>query len=252
MNKNTAVPAVKEHKEHSASSVGSLHGEVWLTVQSYQAQSLLRGRRASEAKSAIVGLVGFADRLKTLWQAVRQDDPYADWWLIKVEEGIALCRAQLGQLSEQVNALLTSYDCFDITVAQSRQPQRISLQFANPYAFRAAQLLAEYDRIICTFMTLRHLGVEIPQTLEEQFKGSGRWLRRVFALPQDYCFCDVDRCAILQSTQRAQKARERMGDVPRDILRGDTLPSLRPIDFRMPALNDLSDSPNTAADEVVL
>jgi len=62
----------------------------------------------------------------------------------------------------------------------------------------------------------------------------------------------VDRCAILQSTQRAQKARERMGDVPRDILRGDTLPSLRPIAFRMPALNDLSDSPNTAANEVVL
>ena len=247
MDENTVALSTEGGKNHSDSTVGSLHGEVWLTVQSYQAQSLLRGRRASEGKPAIIGLVGFADRLKSLWQAVRQDDPYADWWLIKVEEGIGACRAQLRLLCEQVDNLLASYDCFDITVAQSRQPQRISLQFANPYAFRAAQMLAEYDRLICVFMTLRHLGVEIPQAFDEQFKGSGRWLRRVFALPQDYHFFDVDRCAILQGTQRAQKARERMGDVPDDILVGDRLPSLRPIAFRKPELSELGDSLNTVS-----
>ena len=247
MEKTTAALSTEGGKNHSDFTVGALHGEVWLTVQSYQAQSLLRGRRASEAKPAIIGLVGFADRLKTLWQAVRQDDPYADWWLIKVEEGIGACRTQLRLLCKQVDNLLSSYDCFDITVAQSRQPQRISLQFANPYAFRGAQMLAEYDRLICVFMTLRHLGVEIPQALEEQFKGSGRWLRRVFALPQDYHFLDVDRCAILQGTQRAQKARERMGDVPDDILLGDRLPSLRPVVFRKTELSDLGDSLNTVS-----
>ena len=93
-------------------------------------------------------------------------------------------------------------------------------------------------------MTLRHLGVEIPQAFDEQFKGSGRWLRRVFALPQDYHFFDVDRCAILQGTQRAQKARDRMGGVPDDILIGNRLPSLRPIAFRKPELSDLGDSLN--------
>jgi hypothetical protein len=29
---------------------------------------------------------GFADRLRVIWQAARNDDPYADWWLIKVHE----------------------------------------------------------------------------------------------------------------------------------------------------------------------
>ena len=64
-----------------------------------QAQSLIRGRRSSEGKSAIVGLIGFADRLKSLSQSVCFDDPYADWWLIKVGEAIAASRAQLQQVA---------------------------------------------------------------------------------------------------------------------------------------------------------
>ena len=73
----------------------SLQGEVWLNIQTYQAQSLIRGRRSAEGKPAIIGLVGFAERLKILWQAVRFDDPFADWWLIKVEERVSDVRSQL-------------------------------------------------------------------------------------------------------------------------------------------------------------
>ena len=91
---NSSPPSLSESNktEQIQHSVGALQGEVWLTVQTYQAQSLVRGRRRSEDKPAIIGLVGFADRLKTVWQAARQNDPYADWWLIKIEEAIVLCR----------------------------------------------------------------------------------------------------------------------------------------------------------------
>ncbi len=142
--------------EHSESSIGALQGEVWLTVQTYQAQSLIRGRRSSEGKSAIVGLIGFADRLKSLWQAVRFDDPYADWWLIKVEEAIAASRAQLQQVQEQLESLPPLHNGIEFGIAKSSQPQRVSLQFANPYAFRAAQMLAEFDQI-CGFENLKVL-----------------------------------------------------------------------------------------------
>ena len=103
---NSDNPTVQDDSvvEQSESSIGALQGEVWLTVQTYQAQSLIRGRRSSEGKSAIVGLIGFADRLKGLWQAVRFDDPYADWWLIKVEEAIVASRSQLQQIQEQLEA----------------------------------------------------------------------------------------------------------------------------------------------------
>ena len=146
MSDKPLIESIDTNQEHHERSIGSLRGEVWLTVQSYQAQSLVHGRRSGDGKPAIIGLVGFADRLKTLWQAARQNDPYADWWLIKTEESIAACREQLNHLFEQFNQLLKSHYNFEVAIAESSKPQRIALQFANPYAFRAAQMLAEFDR----------------------------------------------------------------------------------------------------------
>ena len=169
-----------------------------------------------------------SDRLKTVWQAARQNDPYADWWLIKIEEAIVLCRSRMNNVLEQFNTLMDSQRSLQVTIAESSKPQRIALQFANPYAFRAAQMLAEFDRLVCTVVTLRHVGVDIPNALSGQADSSGRWVRRVFALPQGYHFYDIDRAAVMQGTQRAIKAREVMGEVPEDVMRGEKQPSLRP------------------------
>ena len=79
MNSDSEQSHESTAENQNESVPGALQGEVWLTIQTYQAQSLIRGRRAVDGKPAIMGLIGFADRLKSLWQAVRFDDPYADW-----------------------------------------------------------------------------------------------------------------------------------------------------------------------------
>ncbi len=224
---STPVPT-NDHAEHTRHRVGAMRGEVWLILQTYQAQSLVRGRRRREDKPAIIGLLYFADRLKTLWQAARHDDPYADWWLIKIEQAIIQCRARLGRLFEQFSTVLASQDSLHLTLAESSKPQRIDLQFANPYAFRAAQMLAEFDRLMCAVLTARHIGLASSQTLDEHIHASSRWLRGVFALPLGYQCYDIDRVAVIRGAERALEARERMGELPDDILRGETLPSLRP------------------------
>ena len=232
MNTHVDLPGEQPIDQPDKTGPGALRGEVWLNVQTYQAQSLIRGRRGGEGKPAIMGLVGFAERLKVLWQAIRSDDPFADWWLVKVEDSIGDVRSQLHRLQEQLQAVLISVECFEVTFAQSSRPQRVSLQFANPYAFRAAQMLADYDRMMCAWMTVRHLGMALPTEIAEQVSGSGRWLRRVFALPQSYQYLEISRNDIHQGTARAEKARECMGDLPQEILDGEKLPSLRPVTFQ--------------------
>ncbi len=61
--------------------------------------ALVRGRPAAPGKPAIIGLFGFADRLRGIWQGARQDDPYADWWLIKIHDALVAAeqRIQAGQ-----------------------------------------------------------------------------------------------------------------------------------------------------------
>ena len=43
---------------------GALHGEAWLTLQTHQALMLVHGRGLLPDKPAIIGLIGFADRLR--------------------------------------------------------------------------------------------------------------------------------------------------------------------------------------------
>ena len=52
---------------------GVLRGQVWLTIQTRQAQQLVRGRNGTAEKPAITGLVGFANQLRVIWQAARNE-----------------------------------------------------------------------------------------------------------------------------------------------------------------------------------
>ena len=51
---------------------------------------LAGGDKASkEAVRPIVGLLGFASQLRVIWQAARLSDPYAEWWLVKVDQALS-------------------------------------------------------------------------------------------------------------------------------------------------------------------
>ena len=138
---------------------GALQGQVWLTVQTSQAQQLIHGRSATPDKPTIIGLIGFADRLRVIWQAARGDDPYADWWLIQVHEAIERTASDINRQQVELDQQLAQMTALAVSVAVSERPYRIQLQFANPYAYRGAQLLADYDRLVCTALTARHIGL---------------------------------------------------------------------------------------------
>lgn len=208
---------------------GALSGPVWLMVQTYEAQRLIRGRRRSEHKPAIIGLIAFAELMRIVWDAARGDDPYADWWLLKVQQELADASVYMHALQAELDGFLTdAYGHLEFTVAESSRPQRVSLQFANPYAFRAAQLIGEYDRMLCAHKTLQYLGLETSPPLTERVDAGGRRLRRALASPLGYHQCAVTREDVRLSTAAALRAKERMGVLPDEILNGCRLPDLRP------------------------
>ena len=98
---------------------GVLRGQVWLTIQTWQAQQLVRGRNGTPDKPAILGLVGFADRLRMIWQAARNDDPYADWWLIKVHEALESASQLITTQQKELDARFDQMTAIEVTVAAS-------------------------------------------------------------------------------------------------------------------------------------
>lgn len=216
------------------SGPGVLRGEVWLTIQTWQAQMLVRGRTGTPEKPAITGLVGFATRLRVIWQAARIDDPYAHWWLIKVHESLDSAHRLINKRQTELNAQLDQMNALEVVVAQSSRPCRVPLRFANPYAYRGARLIAAYDTLVCTVLTGKHIGLFDRDTSDGVLNGCAHKIRGAFALPQNYRFLGIDRESVLKGTGKAAQAAELMGAVPDEIMRGARRAPLVPCNVQFP------------------
>ena len=236
---NLMIPAQFDFTQTSTatddpSGPGVLRGQVWLTIQTRQAQQLVRGRNGTAEKPAIIGLVGFAHQLRAIWQAARNDDPYADWWLIKIHATLDSARELVKKRQAELAALFDQMTAVDIVVATSSRPYRVPLRFVNPYAYRGALLLAEFDILVRTALTGTHIGLFERETSDEILKLCTRKIRGSFALPQGYRFFGIDREAVRQGTGRAAQAVKRMGVVPDDVLHGHRRAPLVPRKVHFP------------------
>lgn len=233
-------------------SPGALRGQAWLTVQTRQAQQLIRGRNGTPDKPAIIGLVGFADRLRVIWQAARDDDPYADWWLIKVNDALDQARQLIAVKQSALDDRLTEMTALEIVVAKSLRPYRVPLQFANPYAYRGAHLIAEYDTLVRTLLTSCHVGLMDWDSSEKVIKLSARKVRGTFAVPQGFRYFAIDRESLQQDSNKKEQARQLMGDLPDAVLNGEQRAPLVPHKMPFPKathrsvkLESLSPLPDT-------
>ena len=215
-------------------TLGALRGQAWLTVQTRQAQRLIQGRNGSEEKPAIIGLVGFADRLRLIWHAARSDDPYADWWLIKIDEAIEQARAFIRQSQSEIDEKLIQASAIEFETAGSLRPYRIPLQFANPYAYQGAHLIGEYDRLVCTLLSGCHVSLLDRKSSEQFVHQGGRRIRGTFALPQGYRFLSIDRASVQRQDERARQAQSLMGDLPPAVLSGEQQAPQVPRKLRFP------------------
>ena len=215
-------------------AVGPLRGQVWLTIQTRQAQQLVRGRNGTPDKPPIIGLVGFADRLRVIWQAARNDDPYADWWLIKVHEGIEAAGALIRQRQQALASLLQQMESIEISTAASRQPFRMPLQFANPYAYQGAKHLSAYDSLVCTALTANHIGLLDRAACQSELNLCARKIRSLFVIPQSYRFLGIDRPSIRRGSAESKRAAQLMGVLPADVLNGERQAPLIPRKVRFP------------------
>jgi integrating conjugative element protein (TIGR03761 family) len=117
---------------------------------------------------------------------------------------------------------------FQLSMSHSRRPHTVQLQFATPYAYRAAQLLGEFDCLVCQCLTLKHIGACAPDSLIGIIETAAHQVRRVFCLPQDFRVFAIDSAEVHQHTQRAEQARAHFGALPADILAGERRATFAP------------------------
>ena len=205
-----------------------------ICMRTRQAQRMVKGRPGTAAKPAIMGLIGFANRLRVIWQGARADDPYADWWLVKIHDALDVADQVVQASLDAVQTRLTGIEAISATPGASVRPIRTPLRFSNPYAYRGAQLVAEYDRLVCTALTARHIGLLEGQACVHIQRACARKLRALFLIPQSYRLLKIDRETVRTAMGRSAEARQRMGELPADILSGERQAPLVPRKMKFP------------------
>ena len=208
------------------SSPGPLRGISELILETRKGQMIFEGRRPdpNRKKAAIIGLRSFAHYLRIIWDTTTNNDPYADWWLLKVEREIEAKEKWINDMHNEYTKILGQFDNLSHEVAHSISPIRCELKFSIPYSYRGAMLLMKYDELVKIIMTANHVAMVESKKAHKDIELSAKAARTVFHAVTGYRFTGVTRDDIYANNKIAEKASELMGPCPIGILDDEVVP----------------------------
>jgi integrating conjugative element protein (TIGR03761 family) len=211
-----------------------------MTLHTRDAYRMFVGRSGEEATqaSAIIGGRKFAAMLRSLWHLSANDNPYADWILIRVYQNLVEIRKKMAAVIETREAEFERLRRrgLNLSVLGSRSPLNVALGFRSPYGYATAEAIVEFDyhvRVVKTLVMKDRLSDddgraairEIGRALRGLFLAPMRWERvllREEMLPfgrRDF-LPGADDAARL----RVRAALALFGEVPRKVFTGEEAP----------------------------
>ena len=211
-----------------------------MTLHTQDAFRMFTGRSADSQTNApaIPGGRRFAAVLKSIWYLSANDNPYADWILIRVQQALVTLREQMAREAVECEAEFEFLrrKGLSLSVLSSRSPATVALGFRSPYGYATAEAIVEFDRHVRMVKTLvlkdrlsdsqgRVAIREIGRGLRALFLEPIRWERlllREEMLPLSRS--DFLPGADDMARQRMHLAVTLLGEVPRAVFIGDDAP----------------------------
>lgn len=225
----------KRNQQEAQSNVdrpGRILGSAHLKIQTRQAQRLVYGRRRSEDKNQIIGMLQFGFFVQKIWSGAAADDPYADWYLLRIHDALERGRDELGEMRKEIGERLKSVSNIQIEIAHSVEPILIPIQFPNPYGYMGAYLIADFDDLCIALLTARHFGLMDRNSVEKQLARAASVVRRTFMSSAGWKNTSVMRADFVVQTAdgkvRIEQAAAAMGQCPPKILDGSLRSSMAP------------------------
>lgn len=202
-------------------NLGSLRSAMTLTLHTHHASRIWHGRAPAEGRPGIVGLNGYIAVMNKMKRGAEQDDPYSDWWMLRIEEKLEQTKSALQSLHEQVEQALSGVPpALSIGENLNVQPVKLPLFVNAQLGFSAVYLLADYDDIARKLILAHHTALIDRGTLERWLHEGGHALRSLFSLAQQYRYSGCTRDDFAARNAAARAAQEKLGDLPQDVLEG--------------------------------
>ena len=203
--------------------VGQLRSKIEMTLHTYPAVLAWHGRGVESGKPQVVGLKQFLSLAGRVHQAAGRDDPYADSWLLMLEEKVDETRQALQQLETRVSSVLKQIpEGLDVSRNVSQQPFVTPVFTGGQMGWQAVMLLMQYDSIVRDVLLAHHIGL-----LGNKQRGAmirdqgGHALRSLCYAPVKFPgFSGATRDDFAANNAKARDALEKYGELPQDILEG--------------------------------
>jgi integrating conjugative element protein (TIGR03761 family) len=211
-----------------------------MTLHTQDAYRMFTGRAADVVSMApaIPGGRRFAAMLKAIWYLSANDNPYADWILIRNYQALAGIRTQMDQTIEAREAEFERLrrKGLALSVLASRSPVTVALGFRSPYGYATAETIVEFDyhvRMVKTLILKDRMSDEAGRA---EIRAVGRGLRALFLEPirwERYLLREemlpLSRRDFLPGADEAARQRVRaavalFGEVPRKVFTGEEAP----------------------------
>lgn len=228
----------------SAEKPGALRGEMRLSLHTRYAAQLWRGRKPEGGKPAIRSVPHFGAILKTLTRAAGEDDPYADWFLLQIQEKLEQGRQKMQMLEQQVEEFIVGRLPQEVSMGESlsQRAAEVDVHFESPLAYWMAYLVADYDRVVRRVQQGVHFGLLPRAQAEILLQQGARIVRSLLSAVDGWKFCGVTRDDLAANNPRAVKAIDAMGHCPQEVLLGDVRSMFAPPIRRKSALAVMTDS----------
>jgi integrating conjugative element protein (TIGR03761 family) len=229
-------------KGEPAAVVGRLDAEGLdaMTLHTLDAWRMFTGRAgdASARVPAISGGRRFAAVMRSVWTLSANDNPYADWILIR-------CYQQLAALRKQMDQAITAREAeferlrqrgLNLSVLASRSPVTVSLGFRSPYGYAVAEAMVAFDYHVRMVRTLVLKDRMSDEEGRSAIRAIGRGLRALFLEPIRWerilmgeAMLPLSRQDFLGGTDadarlRVQMAVKHFGELPREVYTGEIVP----------------------------
>lgn len=205
---------------------GHPESRVYIELQTEAAYRLVIGRPRTDRKPAINGLLSFASLLRDIWDAAKTGDPYARWWLVKVEVALGKAETTLEPQLRFVRKTLSTCTPLEIDHSKGPPPRRLDLMFACPYAYYAARLVKQLDQLITQLDTGVQVGVLRKLDTTNIRLRCERAMRHAFTASQGFWNFGITNELVQCRDPKAVDAAAKMGALPNDILTGECWPAL--------------------------
>lgn len=203
--------------------VGQLRSRIEMTLHTYPAVLAWHGRGVESGKPQVVGLKQFLFLAGRIHQAAAKDDPYADSWLLMLEQKVDETRQVLHQLDERVNAILENIpEGLDVSRNISQQPFVTPVFTGGQMGWQAVMLLMKYDGIVRDVLLAHHIGLlgnkQRASIIRDQ---GGHAMRSLCYAPVRFPgLSGASRDDFAANNAKARAARKKFGELPQGILTG--------------------------------